>query len=122
MQKSARLLGWLLLAALVFVTLCPIGLRPTSGEPAWLERLAAYAVFAFVFSVGYPRQRLLVLAFTVAAAGSLEAAQELNWSRHGRFTDFYVKAAGCGFGWLIAYAVANLSRLWQWSRSEAQSL
>jgi VanZ family protein len=116
MKKSARLLGWLLLTALVFVTICPNGLRPLSGEPVWFERSAAFAVFALMFSVGHPRQRLLVLVLTVAAAGALEAAQMLQSSRHTRLSDFSVKAAGCGFGWLLAYVATGLANARQRSR------
>jgi VanZ family protein len=118
MRKFARSLSWLLLVALVFVTVCPINLRPLSGEPIWFERWAAFAVFAFVFSIGYPRQRLLVLALTVAAAGALEAAQMLQATRHTRLSDFYVKAAGCVFGWLLAYVTVRLSNARQQSRIE----
>lgn len=113
MQRSARLLGWVLLAALIFLTLCPIGVRPISGEPVWLERSAAYAAVALAFSIGYPRQRLLVLALTVAAAGALEAAQMLQPSRHGRLPDFYVKAAGCAVGWAMAYVASGLEHAWR---------
>lgn len=108
MQRSARILGWLLLAAAVFVTLCPIGLRPVTGQPLWLERSAAYALLVLVFSVGYPRRRLVVLILTIVAAGAQEAVQALEWSRHGCLSDFYVKAAGCGLGWLLAYVAASL--------------
>ena len=102
-----------MLALLVIVTVSPIGVRPISGEPVWLERAGAYAVFALVFCVGYPRKRLLVLLFAVAAAGALEAAQTLQPSRHGRLPDFYVKAAGCGLGWLTAYIFTGLDSLRQ---------
>lgn len=70
-------------------------------------------MFALVFCVGYPRKRLLVLLFAVAAAGALEAAQTLQPSRHGRLPDFYVKAAGCGLGWLTAYIFTGLDSLRQ---------
>ena len=113
MQRSIRLLGWLLLVALAFVTLCPIGLRPVSGGPVSLERAAAYAVLALVFSIGYPRRSLLVLALTFAAAGVLEAAQMLQPDRHGRMPDFCIKAAGCCAGWAMAYVAAGLKNAWQ---------
>lgn len=108
MQSIIRLFAWLALAALVFVTVCPIGLRPVSGEPVWLERSAAYAVLALLFTLGYPRQRFFILALTVAVAGVLEASQALQASRHGRLPDFYIKAAGCVAGWLVACTVVAI--------------
>lgn len=119
MQRSARLIGWLMLAALMFVTICPINLRPVSGEPVWFEHTVAFAVFALVFSIGYPRQRPLVLILTIAAAGFLEAAQMLQVGRHARLSDFYVKAVGCGFGWLLGYAFVRLANARQQSRPRA---
>lgn len=110
MQKSARLLGWLLLAALAFVTVCPISLRPISNEPLWFERSVPYALFALLFSIGFPRHRVMVLVLTIAAAGALEAAQILQPSRHGRLPDFLIKAAGCAFGWLVSQALLGLYR------------
>jgi hypothetical protein len=108
LQKYARVVGWLLLAAAVFVTLCPIGLRPVTGYPLWLEHSAAYAVLVLVFSVGYPCHRLLVLILTILAAGAQEAAQALEWTRHGRLSDFYGKAIGCAFGWMLTFIAASL--------------
>lgn len=109
---TARILGWLLLATLVFVTLSPIDLRPESGAPVSLERLSAFALLGFLFAMGYPRYRWQVLLLTVAAAGALEALQFVQPTRHGRVADFGVKAVGCGLGWLAACAVARFQGAW----------
>ncbi|MGU3539660.1 hypothetical protein [Methylobacterium sp. A54F] len=108
MPRLARLLGWLLLAALAYVTVCPIGLRPISNEPLWLERSAPYALLAALFCIGYPRHRLQVLVLTVAAAGLLEAAQALQPSRHPGVPDALVKAAGACAGWSAARIAQSL--------------
>lgn len=98
MHRISRLLGWLALAALIFVTLAPIGLRPVSGTFVSLERFGAFAVLGFLFAFGYPRHSLQVLALVVMAAAGLEALQLIEATRHGRMTDFLVKALGAGFG------------------------
>ena len=113
-QRSARLLGWLLLAALIFATVCPISLRPTSNEPLWLERSLPYLVVSALLSIGYPRQRIRVIVLTVAAAGMLEVAQLLQPSRHARLPDFLIKAAGCSLGWAGAQIALRWSRARQW--------
>ena len=109
LAKASRFLGWLMLAALVVVTVCPIGLRPVSGAPVSLERFGAFALLGFLFALGYPHRRWQVAALTVAAAGSLEALQMLEPTRHGRVADFLVKMAGCGFGATLALGATLLA-------------
>ncbi|MER2264606.1 VanZ family protein [Methylobacterium oxalidis] len=107
MSAAARPLAWLLFAALLVVTLAPIGYRPVSAAPVSLERFGAFALLGFLFAAGYPRRRWQVLALTLAAAGLLEILQMLQPTRHGRVADFAVKAAGCGLGGLAALAIAH---------------
>ena len=106
MMKTSRILGWLLLAGVVFATLAPIGLRPISHAPVSLERFGAYAAVSFLFALGYPRHRWQVLGLLVMIAGAMEAMQTLELTRHGRFGDFAVKAAGCWFGVMLAVVLA----------------
>lgn len=118
MSKPARLLAWSLLAALALVTVCPIEYRPDpESVPAWLQRTGAFALLGFLFAAGYPRHRWQVLAFTVTAAGALEASQMLDTSRHGCIADFAVKAGGGVVGVIGAFASSRLSRLSAWIRA-----
>ncbi len=110
MIAVARVLSVLLLAALVAVTVAPIGYRPISGAPVSVERCGAFALLGFLLAVGYPRRRWQVFVFTLAAAGLLEILQMLQPSRHGRLADFAVKAAGCGLGGLLALALTSWPR------------
>ncbi len=108
MRTVFRLAFWGMLGLLAFVTLSPIALRPEVG-PANFERALAYAAFGIVATLAYPRQRLAILVFVVAAAGLLEAGQNLSATRHGRVDDFLVKAASGAVGWLAASALAALA-------------
>ena len=109
MPRHARTLGWLLLAAVAFVTICPIEYRPDPESiPVPLQRIGAFALLGALFAICYPRHRWQVCAFIVAAAGGLEAAQMLDPSRHGRVADFAEKALG---GTLGAIGTEVLSRL-----------
>lgn len=115
-QTIARALAWGLLAALAVVTAAPIGLRPQTALPVSVERFGAFALLGFLLACGYPRRRLAVLGFTLAAAGLLELSQLVQATRHGRGADFLVKAAGGGFGWVAALFLARLLarlRLWR---------
>jgi hypothetical protein len=97
-QTFFRTVAWLSLAAVVFSTLSPIGLRPVTRAPADMERFVAFFVIGGAFYLGYPRHRLLVVAFVIAAAGILEFGQSLIASRHGRMHDAAIKMSGALIG------------------------
>ncbi|WP_245436104.1 VanZ family protein [Methylobacterium sp. V23] len=110
MIKSARALAWLLLVALVIVTVCPIEYRPhPPGFSVTLERLGAFALIGFLFAVGYPQHRWQACVLIVIAAGGLEASQMLDPSRHGRVADFAVKAVGGILGVAGAFVISRLA-------------
>lgn len=100
-----RCLAWLLVAAIGFATLAPIGLRPVTSAPADIERFAAFAALGGAFCLGYPKHRVAVLLAVVGIVGILEAGQELAPSRHGRFQDAMFKAAGAVVGLAVAAAL-----------------
>ena len=104
--RLCRWAAWPLLAAVVFVTPSPIGLRPVTPAPANLERFAAYAVLGGVFYLGYPKHRLPALLLLVALAGALEALQHLVPTRHGRISDAAVKVLGAAAGVFVAERLA----------------
>src|SRR5689334_14274394 len=97
-----RWVAWPLLAAIVLVTLSPIGLRPETGAPAGLERFAAFAALGGVFCLAYPRHRLRALLLLVAFAGALVTLQHLVPGRHGRIIDASVKGLGAATGVFVA--------------------
>src|SRR5437763_11372533 len=94
--------AWLLLVAIVFLTLSPIGLRPDTGAPASLDRFAVFVALGGVFCLGYPKHRVWVLLFVIVIAGALEALQDLVPGRHGRIPDAAVKDLGAAAGVLVA--------------------
>ena len=106
-SRVCRWIAWPLLAAIIFVTLSPIGLRPVTPAPANLERFVAYAALAGVFCLGYPKDRLLALLSLVAFAGVLEALQHLVPTRHGRISDAAVKMMGAAAGVFLAERLAT---------------
>eukprot|EP01133_Synstelium_polycarpum_P020244 gene20244-24271_t len=55
-MKLIQIAAWLLFAAILFITVDPISLRPESGLPVNVERFAAFAVLGFVFAAAYPRR------------------------------------------------------------------
>ncbi|GGF14565.1 hypothetical protein GCM10011321_03050 [Youhaiella tibetensis] len=105
-RALARPLAWLLLLALLYVTVSPIEWRPMTGEPANIERFAAFALVGFVFVLGYPRHWWLVLAIMVGSAFLFELAQLIAPGRHAHLKDALIKAGGGSVG-IAAGVVAN---------------
>ncbi|HLZ77097.1 hypothetical protein [Phenylobacterium sp.] len=87
---AAAVLG---VAAIAFVTLCPIGLRPHIAS-ANIERLAAYAVLGVAVSRAAGRRALAATALMMLLAFGLEAAQRFAPGRHAHLADAVVKAFG----------------------------
>ena len=80
-------------AAIAFVTLCPIGLRPHLAS-ANLERFGAYLAVGFLVSRAAGRQAMGATVVIMALAFGLEAAQRLAPGRHAVLADAVVKAFG----------------------------
>ena len=109
-STALRVLAWLLLAGLIFVTLSPINLRPISPLPTQLERAIALAVVGFVFALAYPRHLWLVVLLVAGSTVLLELLQLVQPSRHGRVVDLLVKLVGAGFGLGAGAIVTRLIR------------
>lgn len=103
-----KILAWLLLAALVVVTIGPIGWRPISPLPTQLERALALLLIGIVFALAYPRRILLVGLLLVGATALLELTQVFEPSRHGRWLDLGVKVAGGVVGLAIGTVLTRL--------------
>ncbi len=110
-SRLLPILAWLLLAAIAFSTLAPIGLRPTSSFSANYERLFSFGLVGFLFAIAYPRKLLLITGLVFGAAVSFEILQMLVASRHAQLSDMGIKLLGGGLG-LFAGAVTS----WLWSR------
>jgi VanZ family protein len=109
MQTWLRVLAWLLLAGLIFVTLSPINLRPISLLPTQLERAMALAIVGCAFALAYPRRLPVVIVLVLGSTLLLELFQLLAPSRHGRVIDVAVKLVGGGFGIVVG---TLLKRRW----------
>jgi hypothetical protein len=100
-----RWVAWLLVSAIVVVTLSPIELRPVTEAPASLERFAAFATIGVAFCLGYPRHRFHIVVLLIGGIGFLEVAQNHVPSRHGRLPDGLVKVSGALLGAAFAMLV-----------------
>lgn len=102
------MLPWLLLAAIAFVTLSPIGLRPVTEAPPNVERAAAFAILGLAFALGYPNRLGRVLVLVCVVAVGLEVLQVVAVGRHARLGDAAVKLAGGFVGALVGALLARM--------------
>ena len=108
--KIARIAAWLLVVAIVVMTLGPPTVRPVSGFNRSLEHVAAFALLGLAFGLAYPNRRMLLALTGVAAAALLETLQLVVPGRHAYFSDFVINTGGAWAGLVIA---ALLNRLWR---------
>lgn len=92
--RLLRVCAWLALAAIVFVTVSPIGYRPRDIVSTNFDRAAAYAVLSALFVFAYPRHRWTVAALVLLTAGGAEIFQWLSPTRHPHLMDAAMKTAG----------------------------
>ncbi len=109
--------AWLLLAAVAFSTISPIGLRPMTSFSPHVERFFAFAVVGCAFVLAYPRRVVPIVAMMVVVAVGLELLQLLAVSRHARPQDVAVKLVGAGFGVGLGLLADRLRRRWAAGRS-----
>ncbi len=105
-SRIFKFLPWLALAAVIFVTVSPIRLRPQDFASVDIDRAGAFAVMALLFVLAYPRQWLLCAILLVVGAGGIELLQYLSPTRHANLDDAAVKAAGAVIGSIVGL-VAN---------------
>ena len=109
-----RLTAWIVLAAVVFATLGPVGYRPKTMLPVDIERSGAFLAAGILFALAYPRQIWFAAALLLIGAVGLEWLQNLRPDRHGREGDAMVKLGGAsiglGLGWLAAQLIAQRRR------------
>ena len=100
--KIARIAAWLLVVAIVVVTLGPPTVRPVSGFNRSLEHVAAFALLGLAFGMAYPSRRILLALIGVAVAALMETLQQMVPGRHAYFSDFVINAAGACAGLTLA--------------------
>jgi hypothetical protein len=108
--SPGRVAAWLLLAAVAFVTLAPIGWRPETGASANIERFAAFAAIGLAFGLAYPRQLWLVAVVVLGTAVALEILQLVAVTRHAGLRDLIAKLAGGTSGIIAGWVIAAARR------------
>lgn len=85
-----RAAAWLVLLAIIFVTLGSPDYRPTTSLGHDTEHALAFILLGLLFGIGYAKWRLVIVLGAVPAVGLLEALQLWAPGRHARLEDFAV--------------------------------
>ena len=110
-ETALRIVAWIAIAMIAFVTLGPLSLRPESAMGPNAERFLAFLVVGALFAAAYPRYIWFAAAIVIGAAILLEFFQLFSPSRHGRALDAAVKIVGgilgLGAGWMLTKLVRS---------------
>lgn len=117
MTRCLRVAAWVLLAAIIAVTLVPEQFRPQTPLPLKVERGLAFAILAFAFTLSYTKHWLAILAILCSFALGLELAQFLVPSRDPSPVDAVVKTAGVIIGVIGALLARRLATALHRSRT-----
>jgi VanZ family protein len=112
MRKICRILAWVVLVAVLLMTISPIQDRPALPVGPSLERAGAFFLLGLLFSIGYRSRWLLVVALVVGVASVFEAAQLLTSDRHAEIQDAAVKIVGGLMGVACGYVIAAVRPHW----------
>jgi VanZ family protein len=108
-QKANQTMAWVMMSAIVFLTVVPPSLRPTTPVPHKMEHAVIFFVNAMAFGFGYPRRELLLGVGAVVFCAVVEISQLFVSGRHARPSDFVVDTIAALAG-VYASAVVIRSR------------
>ena len=101
----AKVVGWLLLAVIVFLTLSPASYRPVTKAGHDLEHFLIYLMLGIAFGVGYARQWWSVALGLVGFTAAVEFAQLFVPGRHARLRDFVIDAGAVCLGVAMVWGI-----------------
>jgi VanZ family protein len=103
-----RLTAWMLLLAVIALTVVPATLRPVSGFGQNLEHFSIFVLMGTAFAAGHRRYIYSVGLALLLFTGALELLQILVPGRHARVSDFLVDALGVCVGMVAGTWLSRL--------------
>jgi VanZ family protein len=110
MEKVLKAASWLAIVGLVIVTIVPANERPVSGLQHDLEHFSAFGLAGLMFGLAYAGHLRALLLSAIVFALALELSQIPLATRHARFEDFVVDAAGACLGIVVAHVCRKLTK------------
>jgi VanZ family protein len=110
-------MAWIVLAAIVLLTIVPPGLRPTTPVPHNIEHALVFALDGLAFRIAYRGHALLLGIVALPLCAGLELVQLFVPGRHARISDFVVDAISALMG-IVAARLCERGRTSDTRRSQ----
>jgi VanZ family protein len=98
MRRLFQLAAWLLLLAIVVLSVVPPYDRPVTPAPHDVEHAVIFVLTGLAFGFGYDKWRGGQAVALVAFSAAIEAVQLVIPGRHSRLSDFLVDALSVSVG------------------------
>lgn len=109
-EQTWRVLGWLVIALTLVVSLMPPALDSGDGHIDKIVHLAGYAVLTFWWAQLVTRNRWKLAIAVVLFGMAIELLQGLTPARQPDLLDALANSGGVLLGWLAARLLPNLPR------------
>jgi VanZ family protein len=98
LQNINRTVAWLMLSAIVVLTMVPPGLRPITFLPHKIEHAGIFLVAGISFGIAYLGRECVLSIGAFVFCAAIELAQLYVPGRHARLSDFIVDAVAAVMG------------------------
>ena len=113
MRTVGRATGWLILVAIIVLSLVPPGDRPSTFVPHKMEHAGIFLFDGVAFGIAYCNHQWLASVIAVIFCAGLEFAQMAVPGRHARLSDFIVDAIAICLGILGGSALTRAKPGWK---------
>ena len=111
LRRLARTTGWILLLAVIALSVVPPPLRPITTLPHVVEHAAIYFLAGSAFGLSYPNRFFAWLAGLATFTLAIEVLQLWIPGRHARALDFVVDVSAISVGLAIGMILAQRFKL-----------
>lgn len=108
-RMIARPLSWAGAVAIIVLTVIPAAERPVTGAGSSTEHVAAFALVAGVFAIGYRLHLVTRLTIALLFCAGIELLQMPLPTRHARLSDLIVDFAASSFAIAVVAAAERLT-------------
>jgi VanZ family protein len=106
MRRLFQFAAWLLILAIVVLSVVPAENRPVTSAPHDFEHAAIFLGTGLAFGLGY-RRHLFQIIGLIAFSAAIEIVQLVIPGRHARVSDFVVDAVSVSLGVGLALLIAQ---------------
>jgi len=108
-QRFFQVMAWLLVLAIIVLSLGPPSTRPVTGSGHNFEHVLIFVATGGAFGLGYPRRFALLPFALLFFSAAIEFAQMMVAGRHARLSDFLTDAAASWAGIGLSFILVKLA-------------